>query len=120
LVETDVPASGEGELGDGSPSCLLHIRTGDSLARQGGDLCRKIVTHEVEFVPTVVFGGMNGRFRRGQGEDEPAMPGIKGWEAKDIAEKISIRHRILAVHDHMRARNHDHLLPLTGDCNGLA
>jgi hypothetical protein len=59
LVETHFASAGKPDLGDRTPSCFLHLRTPDALLPECRYLGLQIVTHEIEFVPVILFGGMN-------------------------------------------------------------
>jgi hypothetical protein len=53
----------------------------DAFLREDRDLGLQIVTHEVEFVPAVLFGRMNRQFRGRQREDRPSVAGVDGRES---------------------------------------
>src|SRR5437762_7124076 len=107
LIETHFTSTGEPDHGDGTPSGFLHVRTPDTLRRKCRYLGLEIVTHEIEFVPVILFGGMNCHFRRRQREDEPSMASIHGRESENLAEKGAISRRILAVNDDMGSKDHE-------------
>src|SRR5713101_8164889 len=107
LVETDFTPTGKSNLGDRSPSCFLHVRTVDTLRSERCDLSREIVADEIELMSNSIFGGMDGNLRRRQCEDQPLMAGIHRREFEDVAEERAIGLRILAVHDHMGAKDHE-------------
>jgi hypothetical protein len=48
-------------------------------------------------------------FCRRQGEDQPAMTRIHGFESENIAEKCAVRFGVFTVDNHVSARYH---LPL--------
>jgi predicted metallopeptidase len=62
----------------------------DALLRQCRDLRLKIVTHEVEFVPTIFFGGMNCHLRRRQREDQPSVAGVHGYIEPELRSSFSL------------------------------
>src|SRR3984885_14072180 len=107
LVETDDASARKPDLGDRTPSGLLHVRTPNPLLSERQDLGLQIVTHEIELVPVILFGGMNRRFCRRQREDQPSLAGVHGCQSEDVPEEEAISCRILAVDDNMRTNDHD-------------
>jgi hypothetical protein len=73
-------------LRNGTPSCLLNFRALNALPRERSYLGFQIVTHETELVGPLLRGVECGFCRR-QGEDQPAMTRIHGFEPEDVAEK---------------------------------
>src|SRR5262249_52712588 len=69
----------------------------------------QIFAHEIEFVYVIIIGRMEGGLRRRHREDQPAVAGVHGLEAKDVPKKGPVSFRILAINDHMSAR--DHVVP---------
>jgi hypothetical protein len=61
-----------------TPSFLLHRGTADALLSERQYLGIQIVTHEIKFVPVILFGWMNGYFRRRKREDQPPVAGVHG------------------------------------------
>ena len=76
------------------------------LLRDGSHLGLQIVAHEIEFVDAILIGRVKCSFCWRQGEEQPAMTSIHGFESEDIAKKCSIRFGILAVDNYVRAGNH--------------
>src|SRR5882762_7328261 len=74
LVETHFASTWKPDPGDRTPSCFLHFGTSDALLPECRDLGLQIVTHEIEFVPGMLLGGMNRQFRRREGEDPGPIP----------------------------------------------
>src|SRR5262245_29658401 len=107
LVETDLPSAGKPDLDDGAPSGFLHVRAADALCGERRDLGLQVVTHEVELVPVIFVGRMKRRLGRRQREDEPSAAGVDGCESEDVTEKGAISGHILAVHDYVRAEDHE-------------
>src|SRR5437867_5358559 len=71
-------------------------------------VCRtaSIVTHEIEFVPVIVFGGMDCYFCRRQREDQPSVASVHGRKSENVPQEGAVSRRISAVHDHMRTKDH--------------
>src|SRR6266849_6821144 len=105
LVETDHASARKPDPGDRTPSGFLHVRTPDALLSEARYLGLQIVTHEVEFVPVILFGGMNRRLCRRQREDEPSLASVHGCQSEDVPEEEAISRRILAVYDDMRTKD---------------
>ena len=89
LIEANIASTGKPHLRNGTPSCLLNFRALNALLRERSHLGFQIVAHEIEFV-TVLLGGMECGFCRRQGEDQPAMTRIHGFEPEDVAEKCTV------------------------------
>jgi len=110
LVKTYFASSRKPKVGDRSPPCILHLRTGNAFLSEFRYLGLQVVTHEVKFVATTLFGGMNRRFRWRQREDQPSAAGVNAGKAEDVPEERAIGRRILAIYDYMGAKDHP-LLP---------
>src|SRR5438093_12447442 len=115
LVEADRASAGKPELGDQTPSGFLHVRTPNALRLQCRYLGLQIVTHEIDFVPVVLLGRMNGQFCRRQREDQPSLASVHGWKSKNVPEEEAISSRILAVDNHVRTEDHELDLPRSRD-----
>src|SRR5215813_13050761 len=102
LVETDLASAGKPNFSDRTPSGLLHLRTPDAFFPECRHLRPYIVTHEIEFVPVTVFGGMNCHFCRRQREDQPSMARFHRCKSGDVPQEGAISCRILAVHNYTR------------------
>jgi hypothetical protein len=65
----------------------------------------QVIAHQVEFMPIVLLGGMEGRLRlrRQQGENQPTFTGVHGRKSQDVAKEGAVGLRVLAVDDNMRA-----------------
>src|SRR5438128_11183902 len=98
LVETDYASTGKSDLGDRTPSGFLHVRTPDALVPECLHLGLQIVTHEIEFVPVILFVGMNCHLSRRQREDQPSVASVHGRQSEDIPEEGAIGRRVLAVY----------------------
>jgi hypothetical protein len=97
LIKPDLASTGEPHPRNGTPPLFLNVRALNSLLCEGSHFGFEIVAHEIEFVRATFIGRVNCGFRRGQGEDQPAMTGIHGFEIEDIAEKCAVRIGILTV-----------------------
>src|SRR3954462_15344321 len=106
LVETHFASAWKPDLGDRTPSRFLHFRTSDALLPQRRHLRLQIVTHEIEFIPSMLLGRMNRQFRRRERDDQPSMASIHGCSSEDLTEKGAISGRILAVHNYMGTKDH--------------
>jgi hypothetical protein len=78
LVETYLASAGKPDPGDRTPSCFLRFRTSDALLAERQYRGFQVVAHEIEFVPVILFGGMNRYLRRGQREDQPSAASVHG------------------------------------------
>lgn len=76
LVEADLAPTRELELRYRAPSGFLHIRASDSLLQEGGHLGLEVIGHEIQLMTTVAVRRVYGQLRRGQGEDQPPVPGV--------------------------------------------
>lgn len=106
LVEAELTAAGQGDLGEEAPTFFDDGGAGDIAGLQGGDGGGEVVTGEVDFVATVFHGGVDGDFGRGQSENEPVVAGVDVGKAEDVAEEGTVGFGILAVENHVRAGNH--------------
>ena len=109
LIEADLAAARKPNLRDGAPSCFLNFRARNAFRREKSHLGLQIVAHEIELVGAILIGRMKRSFCWRQGEDQPAMTGVHGFESENISKKCSVRFGVLAVDNDVRTRNH---LPL--------
>jgi hypothetical protein len=107
LVKTHFASAGKPDLHDQPPSGFLDIRTPHALLSEFRNLGLQIVTHEIEFRPVILLGGVNRRFRRRQRKDQPSMASVHRSKSQDILEEGTISRRVFAVNDYMRAKDHD-------------
>src|SRR5215510_7922841 len=107
LVETDLAPTWKLDFGNRTPSGFLHIRTADAFLSEGRHLGLQIFAHEVEFMYVVRVGRMECGLRRRHRKDQPAVAGVDGRKSKDVPKKGEISFRVLAVDDHMSARDHE-------------
>src|SRR5215468_7783109 len=107
LVEAHFTSAGQTDLGDRTPSGFLRVRHGDTLRSECDDLGLQIVTHQKEFVPLELLGGMNGQFCRRQREDQPPVTGVHCRKSEYVPAEGAISRCILAVEDYVRAKNHE-------------
>src|SRR5262249_18367007 len=87
LVETDFAAAGKPDLSDRTPSGLLYLRTPDTLLPEYRYLGPQIVTHEIEFVPVIVFGGMDCYFCRRQRKDQPSVASVHRRKSENVPQR---------------------------------
>src|SRR5712692_4450214 len=109
LIQVNLASAGKPHLRNGAPLCFLNFRAANVLLREGSHFGFQILAHEIEFVDTILFGGMECGFCRRQGEDQPASTRVHRLEAEDVAEKCAVRIGVFTVDDYVSARNH---LPL--------
>jgi hypothetical protein len=114
LVEADFACAREVDGCNRPPACFSDGAASNALCfefRHGGD---EIVTHEVEFVAGWFgrFGGMNGKFSRRQGEDQPAMAGVDGTEAQDVSKEGADLFSIMGMDEGVESVDHVANLPL--------
>jgi len=65
----------------------------------------EIVAHEIEFA-SIVIRGMERGFGRWKGKNQPAMPGINGFEFKDVPKERTIRFCVFGIHQKVSAGYH--------------
>jgi hypothetical protein len=106
LIKADLASTGKPHLRDGTPSLFLNFRALNALLFEGSHFDLQIVTHEIKFVSTTLIGRVDCGFSRRQGENQPAMTCIHGFEAEDIAEKYAICLGILTVDNYVSTRDH--------------
>jgi hypothetical protein len=109
LVEAEAAAAGQDDAGEEAPALAGGRGAEDAARLEGADRGVEVVAHEVEagVVPggalrpggRRVEGGLGGR----QGEDQPAVAGIDGGKAQDVAEECAVGVRVLAVEDDVGA-----------------
>jgi hypothetical protein len=109
LIKVDLASTRKPYLRNGAPSFFLHFRALDALLSEGSQFSFQIVTHEIEFVGTILIGRVECGFCRRQSEDQPAMTCIDGFEPEDVAEKCTVSVGILTIDNYVSPRNH---LPL--------
>jgi hypothetical protein len=78
----------------------------DTALFHGGDKSLDVVAHQIELVNVVLFRRVNGDLGRRQAKDKPALTGVDVGEPQNIAEKSTVRIRVLAVNDRMGANDH--------------
>src|SRR5438093_1344473 len=114
LIKADLASAGKPNLRNRTPSWFLNFRALDALLCEGSHFGFQIVAHEIEFVDIILIGRVECGFRWRQGEDQPAMTRIHGFEPKDIAEKCAVSLGVLTVDDYMSARDHLSLQEMPG------
>src|SRR5262245_15217192 len=110
LVDADFTSAGKTDLCDRTPSGFLHFRHADTLLSECDDLRLQIVTHEKQFMPPTLFGGMDSHFCRRQREDQPSVAGVHRRKSEGVTTEGAIGCRILAVKNNMRTKNHERCL----------
>src|SRR5271166_835229 len=107
LVQADLSPAWQLDFGDRTPALVVDIRTRHAFLLQRGHLRLEIVTHEIEFMPVILLGGMERRFPRRQSKNQPSVARIHRLESENISKEGAIRLRVLAVHDDMRTVDHE-------------
>ena len=106
LIKANATSARKLHFCNGTPPFFLNFRAFHVLLGEGHHFGFQIVAQKIKFVDTIVVGRMECRFRRGQGEDKPAVTGIHGLEAEYVAKKGAVSVGIFAVKNHVSARNH--------------
>src|SRR6185503_16966681 len=99
LVHADLPAAGQREIHEAAPSLLLERAGPDLPCLHHIDECLHVVHEEIELVPAVLFGRMDGHLGCGQAEDEPSPTGVHVRQSEDVAQERTVSLRIGAVDD---------------------
>src|SRR5215831_3108276 len=107
MVETDLAPAWQLDFGNRTTSDFLHIRTADAFLSEICHLGLQIFAQEVEFVYVVSVGRVERGLCRRHREDQPAVACVDGRKSKNIPKKGAVCFRILAVDDHMSARDHE-------------
>src|ERR1700674_1362388 len=108
LIKAYLASPRKQHLRDGTPSRVLNFRELNALLCEVSHLGFQIVAHEIKFVGTL-FSGVECGFCRWQGEYQPAMARIHGFESENVAEKGAVRLGVFTVDNHVSAGDH---LPL--------
>jgi hypothetical protein len=90
LIKADLAATGKPHLRNGTPTLFLNLRALNPYLCEGSYFCSQIVAHEVKFMGATFIRRVDCGFCRRQGEDQPAMTSIHGFETEDIAEKCAV------------------------------
>jgi len=117
LIQADIASTGKPHLRNETPSFFLDFRALNALLREGSHFGFQIPAHEIELMDTIFFGRVKRSFCRRQGENEPPVTRIHGFEAKDIAEKCAVFLSVLSVNNYVGARDHLHPLKTLGVFN---
>ena len=97
LIKADLASTGKPHFCNGAPSLFVNFGALNVLLCEGGHFGFQVVAHEIEFVGTILIGRVECGFCRRQGEDQPAMTRIHGFEAEDVAEKGAVCLGVFAV-----------------------
>jgi hypothetical protein len=111
LIKADLASTWKPHLRDGAPSCFLNFRALNALLCEGSHFGFQVVAHEIEVLGALI-GWVYCDFSGRQGEDQPAMTRISGFETEGIAKKVAVRLGVLTVENYVSAKNH--LFLLTG------
>jgi hypothetical protein len=88
LIKSNLATSGKQHLCDGTPARFLNVRALNLLLREGGHFGFQIVAQEIQFVSTILFSRVEGRFRRRQSKDQPAMTCIRRLESRTSRKNL--------------------------------
>jgi hypothetical protein len=110
LIKADLPSTWKPHLRNGTPSCLVNFRALNALLCEGIHFGFQVFAHEIEVLGANLIGRVYCGFSGRQGEDQPAMTHINGFETEDIAEKCAVRVGVLTVENYVSAKNHSFLL----------
>jgi len=111
LIKANVASTGKSHLRYGTPSCFLNIRALNAPLREGSHFRSQILAHQIEFVGAILIRRVECCFCWRQGEEQPAMTRIHGFESEDVSKKCAVRLGVLTVDNYVSARNHL-LLPI--------
>src|SRR6202030_917370 len=106
LIKADLASTGKPHFCNRTPSLFLNFRALNALFFEGSHLDLQIVAHEIKFVGTTLIGRVDCGFSRRQGENQPAMTCIHGFETEDIAEEGAVGLGILTVDNYVSAGDH--------------
>jgi len=106
LVKADLATTGKSHLRNGTPSRFLNLRALNVFLCERSHLGFQVVAHEIELLGANLAGWVYCGFSGRQGEDQPAMTGINGFETEDIPEKCAIRLGVFTVENYVRPKNH--------------
>jgi len=101
LIEADFAATWQKYASDGTPSFFVNCGVPDAFFCKRSHFGFQVVAHEIEFVRAIFFGGMERGLTWRQCEDQPAVAGIDGFEAENVAEKGAVRFSVLAIDDYV-------------------
>jgi hypothetical protein len=107
LVETDLVAAGQPQLGYEPPTAVRnrHRRHNTALSQFGGHGV-DVVAHEIQFVFGLAVGRMDGKLERRAGEDRPATARGDGRELQHLAQERADAIDVPAVENCMDASDH--------------
>jgi len=84
LIQTHLASAREPDFGDRAPTLFMHRGTLDAFRLEGRNLALQVIAHEIQLMPVILFGGMDRRLSRRQGENQPTVTGVDRCEPKDI------------------------------------
>ena len=99
LIKANLASTGKPHLRNGAPPFLMNRRALHALHRQRSQLGFQVITQEIELMDAIPIGRVECGFCRRQGEDQPAMTCIHGFESEDVAEECAVRLGIFTVDD---------------------
>jgi hypothetical protein len=106
LIKAHLAASWEPNLGDRAPSLFVHPRTLHARFTKCCHLGLQVVTHEIQLMPAILISGMKCGLCWRKSKDQPPTPGIHRRKMQDVPEEGTVRIRVFAIYDYMRARDH--------------
>jgi hypothetical protein len=110
LVDAEFTTTWKPKLSYQAITSILDRVATNLLFLQLSDKRLQVITHQKEFMPASLFGGMHSDFRWWQSEDQPAIPGIDVGKFEHITEEDTVSLSVRAVNDRMRTNNHSNFL----------
>jgi hypothetical protein len=110
LVNAQLAAAGERDLGKLTPTHALDRTARNSLLHHCRDEGIDVGAHEVELVNIVPPRWMNRQLRWWEAKDEPAVPNVDVREPQDVAKKRPVHFGFPAVDYRVCADDHARLL----------
>src|SRR5688572_11359030 len=108
LVQGELTPAWQFQSGDETVAFILDpARELDSLALQLLDRGLHVVAHQRQVRDTARLVGMDAELRRRQGEDQPSMARVNGFESQRVAQERPIRLRVLRVDECVDTSDHE-------------
>ncbi len=101
LVQSNRTTTGKLHPGNRTPSYFLNLRTLNIFPGKERHLRFQIVANEIELVAAILIRWMECGLCWRQGEDQPTMTRIDGFEPENVAEECTVRVRVFAVDNYM-------------------
>jgi len=105
LVQADLAAARQGEMGESPPARFGDICEGNSSVAQVAHRGVEVVAHQVQLVGCGVLAWVHRHLGWGKFEYEPPVAGVDMRISQDVTEEPTVSLGILAVDDEMRSIN---------------